>query len=73
MLGLLLGWMAYDTAVTIDRTHKERTRKQEIQDLEFRLRRPMTRDHRLKCICRLCVNRRNNAQNELKTLLNGGN
>ena len=69
MLGLILGFMAYDTAKTGSNKRAEDEKRKEIDQLRFRLKRPMTRTHSQQCVCRLCVNRREAAINRLNELL----
>lgn len=68
MLELLFGFMVYDTVKTVSKKREEEKRK-EIEQLRFRLKRPMTRTHSKQCLCRLCVNRRESAINRLNELL----
>lgn len=74
MIGYVLAFMAYDTVTTLnDKAKAEQERKdkrKKLQQLQWRLQAPMTRGHTKKCICRLCVNRRTAASNELNMLLN---
>lgn len=74
MLGLLLGWMAYDTVQTVSKREQQRNQekanKQRIWTLEHRLRKGMTQGHYYKCVCLLCVNRRKQATEELARLKN---
>ena len=70
MLGLLLGWMAYDTVKTNSHREQEKSKKSQIWILEHRLKTGMTQGHRSKCVCLLCVNRRKAAIKELEQLKN---
>jgi hypothetical protein len=76
MIGLILGLMAYDTATTISKNiqkkEDEAARKKKLKDLQWRLSRPMTRNHYLDCKCLLCVRRREDYTLEFNLLLNGG-
>ena len=73
MLGLFLGLMAYDTVKTvndnIERNQKAQKRDHRILEIERRLTRGVTQNHRHNCICRLCVNRRRSLEAELKELI----
>ena len=69
MLELLFGFMVYDTVKTVSKKRKEQEKRKEIDQLRFRLKRPMTRTHSKQCICRLCVNRRERAIKRLNELL----
>lgn len=69
MLELLFGLMVYDTVKTVSNKRAEEAKRKEIDQLRFRLKRPMTRTHSKECICRLCVNRRETAINRLNELL----
>jgi len=75
MIGLLLGLMAYDTATTISRNiqkkEDEAERKKKLKELQWKLRRPMTRNHFIDCKCQLCVRRREDYTLEFNLLLNG--
>lgn len=69
MLELILGFMVYDTVKTVSNKRAEESKRKEIDQLRFRLKRPMTRTHLTQCVCRLCVNRREAAINRLNELL----
>jgi len=69
MLELILGFMAYDTVKTVNKNKKQQEKKQRLEQLRFRLSRPMTRNHSKQCVCRLCVNRRKKATEEFNKLL----
>ena len=69
MLELILGFMVYDTVKTVSNKRAEEEKRKEIDQLRFRLKRPMTRTHSQQCVCRLCVNRREAAINRLNELL----
>ena len=69
MLELLFGLMVYDTVKTVSNKREEEAKRKEIDQLRFRLKRPMTRTHSKQCICRLCVNRRETTINRLNELL----
>jgi hypothetical protein len=69
MLELLFGFMVYDTVKTVSNKRAEEAKRKEIDQLRFRLKRPMTRTHSKQCVCRLCVNRREAAINRLNELL----
>ena len=69
MLGWVLAFMAYDTAKTLNSQAENKKRSQEIKNLQFRLKRPMTRGHDYQCKCRLCYNRRQSAVNRLNELI----
>ena len=69
MLELLFGFMVYDTVKTVSNKRKEAENRKQIDQLRFRLKRPMTRNHDLNCRCRLCVNRRESAIKKLNELL----
>ena len=69
MLELILGFMVYDTVKTVSNKRAEEEKRKEIDQLRFRLKRPMTRTHTKQCVCRLCVNRREAAINRLNELL----
>jgi hypothetical protein len=71
MLELILGFMVYDTVKTINKNRKQKEKKQRLEQLRFRLNRPMTRGHSKQCVCRLCVNRRTRATEEFNQLLGG--
>ena len=55
MLELILGFMVYDTVKTINKNKEQKAKKQRLEQLRFRLNRPMTRGHSKQCVCRLCV------------------
>ena len=69
MLELILGFMVYDTIKTVNKNKEQKEKKQRLEQLRFRLSRPMTRNHSKECICRLCVNRRTRATEEFNNLL----
>ena len=69
MLELLFGFMVYDTVKTVSKKREEEEKRKEIDQLRFRLKRPMSRTHSKQCLCRLCVNRREAAINRLNELL----
>jgi hypothetical protein len=69
MLGWVLGFMAYDTIRTVNDKAKEKQREKEIKDIQFRLRKPMTRGHFKQCKCRLCQNRKADLNDKLTVLL----
>jgi len=69
MLELLFGFMVYDTVKTVTKNREEEEKRKQIDQLRFRLKRPMTRSHDIQCRCRLCVNRRESANNKLNELL----
>ena len=69
MLELLFGFMVYDTVKTASKKREEEAKRKEIDQLRFRLKRPMTRTHSKQCLCRLCVNRREAAIDRLNELL----
>ena len=69
MLELLFGFMVYDTVKTVSNKRAEEEKRKEIDQLRFRLKRPMTRTHSKQCMCRLCVNRREAVINRLNELL----
>ena len=73
MLELLFGLMVYDTVKTVNNKRSEEAKRKEIDQLRFRLQRPMTRSHAKQCRCRLCVNRRESAINRLNELLGCAN
>ena len=69
----MIGWilaslMAYDTVKTASEKNEKEKKRMNIQKLKWRLQSPMTQGHTKKCICRLCVNRRENATTELNKL-----
>ena len=69
MLEVLLGLFVYDTVKTVSKKREQEEKRKQIDQLRFRLKRPMTRNHDLNCRCRLCVNRRESAINKLNDLL----
>ena len=69
MLELILGFMVYDTVKTVSKNKKQKEKKQRLEQLRFRLSRPMPRNHSKQCIWRLCVNRREKATEEFNKLL----
>jgi hypothetical protein len=75
MLGLFLGLITYDTVTTVSKNIKRKedkaARKKKFKDLQWRLSRPMTRNHYLDCKCRLCVRRREDCTLEFNMLLSG--
>lgn len=76
MLGLLLGLFTYDTVTTFNRDVKERkeqeVRQKRLRELQYQLKNPVTKGHRTKCICQLCINRRSRLADEHNTLLAKG-
>jgi len=69
MLELLFGFMVYDTVKTVSNKRAAEEKRKQIDQLRFRLKRPMTRGHVLNCRCLLCVNRRESAIKKLNDLL----
>lgn len=69
MIGWMLAFMAYDTIKTVSENNEKEKKRMDIQKLKWRLQSPMTQGHTKKCICRLCVNRRENATTELNKML----
>ena len=69
MLELILGFMVYDTVKTVNKNKEQKAKRQRLEQLRFRLSRPMTRNHSKQCICRLCVNRREKATEEFNKIL----
>lgn len=69
MLELILGFLAYDTVKTISRDKEQKAKKERLEQLRFRLSRPMTRSHSKQCVCLLCVNRRERLTEEFNKLL----
>lgn len=68
MLGWVLGAMALDLANTHKKKKEHNAKLQKIKDLKWRLNRPVTKDHYKKCVCLLCVNRRNSLKTEIGLL-----
>ena len=77
MLGWILAAMTYDVVRTANNNLKEKEAEKERQSkifhLQQRLKRPMTRSHSYQCQCLLCRNRRNDAINQLNSLLGVSN
>ncbi len=69
MLELILGFMVYDTVKTVNKNKEQKAKRERLEQLRFRLSRPMTRNHTKQCICLLCVNRRKKATEEFNKLL----
>jgi len=69
MLELILGFMVYDTVKTVNKNKEREAKRQRLEQLRFRLSKPMTRNHSKQCICLLCVNRRKRANEEFNQLL----
>jgi len=69
MLELILGFMVYDTVKTVNKNKEQKAKRARLEQLRFRLSRPMTRNHTKQCICLLCVNRRKKATEEFNKLL----
>lgn len=72
MLELLFGFMVYDTVKTVNNNHKQEAKRKQLQQLRWKLNAPVTQGHTKKCICRLCVNRRNALTDEHNKLLAQG-
>ncbi len=69
MLEILFGLIAYDTIKSISKERKSKNLRSDIEQLRYRLSRPMTRSHTLNCKCRLCVNRREKLVNQFNSLI----
>lgn len=73
MLGLLLGWMAYDTVTTvnrrIDRKQKAQKRDFRIYEIERKLRKGLNRNHYIDCSCKKCKVKKLSLETELKSLI----
>lgn len=68
MLEWILLGMAVDTISTANKKNKEREIAKKKEELRWRLSRPVTRTHMTKCICRLCINRRQSIKDQLEDL-----
>ena len=68
MLEWILLGMAYDVVNTRNKEAKKKEIAKKKRDLRWKLQRPVTQGHTLKCICRLCCNRRQSIQDQLNDL-----
>ena len=76
MFGLFLGLITYDTLTSVSKKIEEKEkaekRSKRIKELQWILRRPMTRTHYIDCKCLLCTRRREDYTTEFNTLVYGG-
>lgn len=68
MLAFILGLMAYDTAKSLNDEMARKNKVTRINELENKLKNPITKGHSYSCPCLSCNLKRKSAKEELNKL-----